>query len=168
MITESKTPGETHAVALTQHEMMVGSMIGCVRHIEAISAGKKPTHGSMKSAWQIHIEGALGEAAVAKYLGMYWGATVNTYKAADLGENLQVRTRSGHGYELIVRHGDSSDDIFVLATGDAPNYIVRGWITGKEAKQKRWLRMYGDRTESYFVPHEALYPMKTLPAIKPA
>jgi hypothetical protein len=99
--------------------------------------------------------------AVAKLLGIFWDGSVNTWKAHDL-PGLQVRTRSRHDYELLVRPGDDHQATWVLVTGRCPEYRVRGWIVGIDAKQKQWLHGYGGRPPAYFVPHAALRPVEEL------
>ena len=111
-------------------------------------------------AWQIHIEGACGELAASKALGVQWPGSVDTFKSGDdVPGGWQIRTRSRMDYELIVRPDDPDDALFLLVLGVAPHYVVKGWITGREAKRKEWSRSYGDRPAAYFVPHDALTPL---------
>lgn len=141
---------------------MIAAHVGCMRHLAALKAGLKDKHGAEGGGWQLHIDGALGELAVAKATKMYWSAGINTFSASDLGENVQVRTRSRHDYELIVRDNDSESDTFVLVTGIAPSYKVRGWINGSAAKRNEWLCAHGGREAAYFVPIDSLRDMSEL------
>jgi hypothetical protein len=131
-------------VTLTWHEVAFAAQVGMRRHIEAIRMGKPDAFGrGSDDGWTPHIEGACGELAVAKSLGVYWAPTVNTFReGGDVGA-LQVRTRRGNQYELIVRPHDADDDRFVLARGLCPTYDVVGWILGKEAKRAEWLQEHG-------------------------
>lgn len=103
-----------------------------------------------------HVMGAAGEIAVAKAMGLFWGGDVCTFKAPDIGNHIQVRTRSRHDWDLIVRPEDDDDAVFVLVTGSIADLHVRGWISGREAKKDRWLQQYGGRPCAYFVPQSAL------------
>lgn len=150
-------------VKLTGYEMTIAAVAGCIRHIASLQAGRKDKHGAEPNGWQLHIEGALGELAAAKATGAYWSGSVNTFKDADLGRNVQVRTRSLHHYELLVRDCDGDDDVFILVTGVAPNYVVHGWLYGREAKREDWLAGHGGREPAYFAPHQALRPIEDLP-----
>lgn len=94
--------------------------------------------------------------ALAKCLGLYWSPTVNVFKDADIGRDIQVRTRSKHEWDLIVRPQDNDDDTFYLVTGVCPSFIVQGSILGRDAKRKEWLRDYGKRPPAYFVPKRML------------
>jgi len=146
-------------VSLTNVETMLAGQIGVMRHTEALSRRSPNAFGlaSDKDGWGLHVEGAAGEMAVAKALNVYWTATVNTYKeGGDIGRRIQVRTRSKHDYELIVRPSDRDDDVFVLVTGKSPTFHVHGWIYGHEAKKEAYLKDYGNRDPAYFVPHCAL------------
>ena len=82
--------------------------------------------------------GACGEVAVAKAMGRYWGGSVNTFKSiGDLvSVGWEIRTRAEHSYDLIIRDDDQDDRVFVLVTGKAPNYVVRGWIKAGDAKER--------------------------------
>jgi hypothetical protein len=144
-------------------ELAFAAYVGVSRNIQALRECKGDRLDTdISNAWTLHIEGAAGEMAAAKALGLYWDAPVGTYKhGGDIGA-LQVRTRSRHSYELIVRDGDRSEDIFVLVTGRAPRFRVHGWIAGGDAKRPEWLREYGGRPAAYFVPHDALQPLTAL------
>jgi hypothetical protein len=148
-------------VRLTWHEAAMASHIGQLRHLSAIKAGKLDCHGYDGEGWSEHCEGACGELALAKLLGVYWDGSVDTWKAHDL-PGLQVRTRSKHSYELIVRPNDDDAAKWVLVTGRCPSYLVRGWLCGSDAKRPEWLRAYGGRPAAYFVPHAALRPVEDL------
>ncbi|CAB4197130.1 hypothetical protein UFOVP1304_4 [uncultured Caudovirales phage] len=149
-------------ITLTPPEMMIASQVGCMRHISAVKAGLTDKHGASPGNWQVHIDGALGEIAVAKALDRFWSGSVNTFKAADIGANIQVRTSQRHDSRLIVRHDDSDDDLFVLVTGIAPDYRVRGWISGADAKQDQWLANPHNREAAFFVPESALHPISSI------
>jgi hypothetical protein len=144
-------------VKLTLGELHMAAQIGTLRHIEALRKGLPDRYGfDGETGWTVHIEGAAGEIAVGKTLGIYWGGSVNTFKTeADVGK-LEVRTRSKDYYELLIRDSDSSDSAYVLVTGKAPTYNVVGWIFGKDAKQPQWKKEYGGRPAAYFVPHDSL------------
>ena len=147
-------------VALTLAEVHFAVTTGAKRQLEAMRMGLKDRYGAKPSeAWGIHIEGAAGEMAVAKALGIYWQAGVNTFHDPDVGD-LQVRTRSRHDYELIVRENDNDKADFVLVTGRIPTFQVIGYIRGRDAKRSEWLRTHGGRAPAYFVPQAALNPIR--------
>lgn len=145
-----------NTITLAWHEYAMAAEIGKLRQLASIRRSSKDNHGFAGLGWSEHIEGACGELAVCKYLGVYWDGGIDTFKGADLGFGIQVRTRSKHYYELIFRNDDSDDDIYVLVTGQCPTYTVRGFIQGSDARKKEYLREHGGRPEAFFVPHGAL------------
>lgn len=151
-------------VVLSWYEAAMASHVGWMRQLAAIKAGKQDCHGYDGEGWSEHIEGACGEMAVAKMLGIFWDGSVNTWKANDL-PGIQVRTRSRHHYDLIVRPGDDDQATWVLITGRCPSYRVRGWIDGREAKRPEWLANHAGRAPAYFVPADQLNPMNELPRL---
>lgn len=143
-------------ILLNKSEMQTAARIGAHRHIEALARGLPDRHGLEGKGWQVHIEGACGEMAVAKALGRYWDGSINTFKSGgDVGE-VQVRTRSKDHYELIVRKDDPDDSYFILVTGTAPAYKVWGYIRASEAKRPEWIKKHGGRPPAWFVPQSAL------------
>jgi len=148
-------------VKLTRYELFMGAMTGVRREIEALVRGLPERHGAKKEhGWTLHIEGALGELAVAKVLNQFWSGTVNTFKAGgDLGSRVQIRTRSERWHELIVRDDDADDARYVLVVGTAPEYDVVGSKLGREARRAEWRKPHGGREEAYFVPQDQLDPV---------
>lgn len=151
-------------VQLTPFEVAMAAQVGCRRQIESLIKGLKPAYGaSPEGAWSIHIEGACGEIAVAKAMGVYWDGSVNTFGKPDIvGSSLQIRTRSKENYDLIVRTKDKDDEVMVLVTGIAPIFEIRGWMVARDAKQHRFLQTYGGRDAAYFVPSKELKPIEEL------
>lgn len=151
-------------VTLTVHEMMAASLVGVMRQVASLKAGRKHVAGMDAIGWTEHIEGACGEAAVAKALGVYWGCHVNNFSGDDL-PGIQIRTRRRHDWELIVRPSDDDEARWVLVTGECPRYRIRGWILGSDAKRVEWLRDHGGRPPAYFVPQGELRPLEELEVI---
>jgi len=149
-------------VSLTDYELAMAANAACLRNIAAVKRGYKSKIEDQQ--WQSHIEGACGEVAVAKAMGKYWGGSVNSFKSSgDIDSTgWEVRTRSSHNFDLIVRKDDPDDRVFILVTGRSPNYCVWGWIKSEDAKQQKWIKDYGGHGEAYFVPHSALRPMGEL------
>lgn len=152
-------------VELSNPEFLNAINIGVLRHYSSIKKGLRDAHGAKTdNGWDMHIEGACGEAAVAKALNIYWSCTINTFKSGgDVGNTIQVRTRSKDYYELIVRKDDRDDDVFVLVTGKAPSFNVVGWILGKDAKKKEWIQTHGGREAAWFVPQKELLDISSIP-----
>jgi hypothetical protein len=154
-------------VTLSNSELYLAAQIGIARQMEAMRQGKPDCHGfDGIEGWTVHIEGACGEMAVAKVLGIFWNGSLNTFKTEADVLDLEVRTRSKDYYELLVRENDNDDAIFILVTGRAPNFNVVGWLKGKEAKQSRWRKTHGGRPPAYFVPHKELAPIDDLHALQ--
>jgi len=150
-------------VTLTRAEMHVAAQVGCLRAISALRGNRPDRHGAdSNNGWSLHIEGAAGELAVARVVDRFWTMPVDTFKdGGDVGA-YQVRTRSSHSYELIVRPDDRELDRYILVTGRAPHFTVRGWVFGYEARKDEWLQTHGEREPAWFVPHHALHGIETI------
>lgn len=143
-------------VRLTNFEILDAAAVGVQRQVQNIHHGARQKYGAGNAQnWQIALEGALGEKALAKYLGIYW-AGKGALGAPDVGEH-DVRTTAHHDGRLIV-HPDDADDRFIwLLTGQYGEYMVRGGIQGKEAKQERWwCDPTGKGRHAYFIPQDRL------------
>lgn len=148
-------------VVLDWYEVSRAALVGVSRNVEASRRGCVSAR-KIEDEWSAHINGALGECAFAKASGMYWSGSVNTFKAADIGDNIQVRTRTRHEYDLIVRDSDKDGDVYVLVTGGPNEFLVHGWIPCADAKDQRYAANYGGYGQAYFVPKADLRPIEEL------
>lgn len=146
-------------VTLTWYELVQGATVGVWRRVAAMKKGMVDTTGmDFSRAWTSDIEGALGELAAAKVLGVYWPGGVNTFRADDI-LGFQVRTRPKHTQGLLLRPGDSDEARFLLVTGCAPTYRVHGWLKAGQGKQPQWWRSPNGRPGCWFVPQSELIPV---------
>ena len=147
-------------VQLTMGELFGAACIGVRRQCQAVYRQARTTYGSKPNeAWQCQIEGACGEMAVAKHLGRFWSGNLGDLDAADVG-HLQVRTTSHDAGCLIVHPEDADDGVFILVTGLAPHFVLRGWMLGRDAKKDAFWKD-GPRP-AYFVPQGLLLPIGEL------
>ena len=147
-------------ITLPHKLLYEAAIVGVKRHLQALANKLPDRHGADPDrGWQNHVEGACGEAAYALARGRPVELTIGTFRRqADFGDACEVRTRSEHHYDLIVRRDDDPQRYYVLVTGRAPTYRVHGWILGADARRPAWLHAHGGREPAYFVPQGALHP----------
>ena len=147
-------------VTLTASELLLASGVGARRHAANLIAGRHDRHGAPPD-WSVHIEGGCGELAAAKALGCYWPASVDfrERQSGDLPGGVEVRTTS-HATGCLLLHPEDADDRrYILVTGRAPTFEVRGWCRGWEGKhQSFWKDPAGGRP-AFFVAQKCLRPM---------
>jgi hypothetical protein len=145
----------THIV-LDPSEMMLAATAGVMRQVENIKRGVKPAYGAGNERdWQYGIEGAMGEFALAKYLGIFWYGK-GKMRGDDVG-TLQVRTSSRDNGDLILHPRDDDEKVFWLLTGLNGTYDVRGFIKAKDGKkQEFWRDPTGKNRPAFFVPQSEL------------
>jgi hypothetical protein len=146
-------------VILTPQEMSMGAKCGATRQIASLMKGSLDAYGCTEEyGWNQHIEGACGEIGASKLTHRYWEPTVNTYGSEpDIQPNINVRTRSRHDYELIIRPKDNPAFPVILVTGTAPVFIVRGYFIAGDAHRDEWWHDYGQRNSpAWFVPQREL------------
>ncbi len=151
-------------ITLSVAECYHAAMVGVTRQVTNLRDRRADAYGAEKDmGWQYHLEGACGEKAFAKFYGIYWSGAIGDLKADDVGY-FQVRTNSRNNGDLILHYNDADDRIFVLLTGLAPTYTVRGWLWGGEGKDDRWWRESapGKGRAAFFVPQAALKPVAQL------
>ena len=150
-------------VTLTWPEMWTAVMIGALRQIQNLAKGRQDEYDAPQDqGWEFHIQGACGEKAAAKDLGVYWSGNLGDLKADDVGP-FQVRTASGHGYHLLLHKKDQDEKKYILVTGTAPRFRLVGWCYGKEGKLKKyWWDKSKTKRPAYFVPQTALHPIESL------
>lgn len=139
-------------VHLTPTEIMMAGHVGMMRQVMNIKKGAEHRYGAKDDqSWQYHIEGALGEYALAKYLNVNW-AGVGVVRGPDVGV-VDVRTTASHNNRLMVHPDDKDDRQYWLVTGLNGKYRIRGWIWGRDGKQEKW---WDDPTKkdrwAFFIP----------------
>ncbi len=147
-------------VTLTWQEVANGALVGVQRRISSKRKNltDKLVHGS---AWDVDIEGACGELAACKALGVYWNPSVDVYNVPDIPPDIDVKTTATGQFIVKPHYIDSRRYLFVQ--GAAPTYKVVGWIFGCEAKRIDWHKTQReDYPAAYFVPQSALRPLGTL------
>ena len=149
-------------ITLEYYEVAQAAHVGQLRNLSAMSRGYDSKIPGRE--WQAHIEGACGEIAVAKAAGKYWGGSINTFKDGGdiVSTGWEVRTRSDHSHDLIVRDNDPDGRVFILVTGLSPTFRIHGWIKSEDAKREEWRKNYGGHGLAYFVPQELLNNMEDL------
>jgi hypothetical protein len=119
---------------------------------EAVAHGKHMYAHSQKSGLRDYINktkgeraqilGSVCERAVAKALGIYWTAWIDTFHKSDLPFNIEVRLIGVDNYGMQVY--DKDDDsrrvvgIIMEKGKERKPYRIPGWINAKYAKQKKW------------------------------
>lgn len=155
-------------VQLTSYEFQVAKFVGEIRQNEALAKGLKDKHGlDPKNGVNVHVLGSAGEMAFCKAFNIYWPCTVNVFKSiGDVGAGVEIRTRSKPWYDLLVRQNDFDDRVFVHITGDDEDdltFHVKGWLCGKEAKRRLFMKDHGGREPAYFVNEDCLHSIEEFP-----
>lgn len=157
-------PGSHHygansrcSVELTFYEMLLAAHAGVMRQVQNCKDGLAPAYGAGdKNDWQLHIEGCLGECALAKFLGVYWSGK-GELRAPDVGIVDVRTTRLDYG-DLMMHKRDPDDRVFYLLCGVNGIYKVKGWILAKDGKKDFYWRDPTGKRPAYFVPQHALNP----------
>ena len=147
-------------IKLSSNEMMQAATVGIMRQLSALQKNRIPAHGAgSERDWQYHVEGAMGEFAVAKFYGCFWNGSVGRVDTPDVGA-LEVRTRSDSNYDLILHESDNDEAYFVLVTGKNGVYKLHGVIQGRRGKRPEFLRdAANNNRQAYFVPKSRLDPI---------
>ena len=150
-------------IEFTPDELRKWARAGVDRRVNAIEKQRRGAHGfNRKDFWQLDIEGVLAEAAVAKALGLdEWEPVVGQLdtELGDVMSGLQVRSTWYAKGNLLIHETDADDDKFVLVTGAAPTYMIRGWCHGRDGKKPElWKTVSKGQTSrsAYWVPQDKL------------
>lgn len=148
-------------VVLDPAEMAIATLVASIRQAQNLSLGRRDAFGASFApgdGLRLHLEGAAGELAVAKFLGRYWNGSLGQMRAGDVGQ-VQVRTTKHQNGCLILHPSDRDDDVFILAIGEAPTLRLAGWIRGRDGKQEKFRRDPVGGRAAFFVPQGALRPI---------
>lgn len=153
-------------IRLNSTELMVAAYLGSGRNVYAMNR-LTPGAGQRHADWAADIEGAAGELAVAKALGIFWLPQIGDYKAeGDVGP-YQVRCNMSRRLDdTILRPGDKPDAVYIGVLSLLPDVDVMGWIWGRDGMSEQYLRDGAPgRPPCFFVPRAALRPLSELPTI---
>ena len=157
-----------HTVTLTFEEIILGAMQGVLRRVKAIKYDRQDNINGRTSdrdfdAWDVDIEGALGEMAFAKYAQAYWSGAAG-FQQGDVGD-IEIRTTRYRDGSLLLYKSSEDDRVFVLMVGSAGTYRVAGWKTGSAGKQERYWREVkkGSGRMAFMIPQAQLHPPEELP-----
>jgi hypothetical protein len=146
-------------IELSTEEIFEAGVVGLMRMTKALKRGNHTINGPDKNRlWHFHIEGSLGEMAVAKHFNHFWSS--GDVNILDVGD-IEVRTTPTSS--LVIRDRDVElgklDKAFVHVVGRFGKYTIVGWILGhdgiKAAGEQRDPTNSG-RAPAWFVPRSAL------------
>lgn len=134
------------------------------RNDEADAAGYQPAYGytSDRDPLADHVQGAAGELAVCKLMGLDWEGRVNNYKRGGDVKDWEVRCTPLDGGSLLIRPDARPFDTYILVKGTLPFLVVCGWMLAHDARRPEWKRSPSGRPAAYFVPQSALTDMEEL------
>ena len=151
-------------VVLSNAECRAAAYVGLNRRLDAMRDGRVEVYGSAAHGgfWNVDIEAAAAELAVAKALGTFWAAadTPDEDRAGDVGPGVQVRHTQHLNGSLIVHDRDADDHRFVLVDGAMPMFRIAGWAWGRDAKHADHWRADMPRP-AFFMPQSALTAMSS-------
>ena len=131
--------------------------------------GRNNAPSKGEAALEMHRLGCTGEMAVAIMLGMeqYLLEEQNAKNgSADLPGNIEIKTRSKHGYDLLIQLNDDPSKLFVLVTCnrnlDKYRAVISGWTYGENVMKRELIREFVRGRPCYAVPQSLLNPIETL------
>ena len=152
-------------VRLTEMELSMAAHVAFIRQIVSMRKGYTPRWGDVNRGWLNNLLGAFGEAAAAKYLGVYWGGGNNDIRASDVGD-YEVRYNSyGDKAYLRINDQDKPAKKYILVTGEPPEFKLQGWLLGSEGMRQEYRDTPLNNTpgkDCYWVPISKLNPMSEL------
>jgi len=145
-------------VIMTEEEYQRAVKVGTLRHEESKKQGLQQAYGATGYNLDTDIMGASGELAYCIYTNQPWSGSINTFKAPDVGVNVQIRTApvGNRKNRLIVREEDKDEDLFVLVLAEGRQFRIVGSILGKDAKNDKYQDAPNGRPPAWFVPQEDL------------
>jgi hypothetical protein len=124
-------------VELSESAYRHAAYIGLQRHLDAVTNNRDagPTKALAGPRWQNHIEGALGENAVARHFGVYWSARIGKPGPGDIGRT-EVKTRPHRGGDLIVQRHNPAEVPYILVWRVSHMvYDLVGWAWGYDIQK---------------------------------
>ena len=144
-------------VILTPYEIFLAANVGLRRAISKMQSKENNYINNKSYGWHTDIEGACAEMAFAKYKNWYWDGSVGTYRKPDVAD-VQVRHTEHDDGKLILRPNKTNEnEIYVLVTGKAPAYFIRGGIKGADGMVEKYIfKGFNDMPDCWMVPQSDL------------
>lgn len=128
--------------------------------------GRNRAPASGQKALELHVLGCTGEYAVAKYLDVTKHLFLDKRPvpgSCDLPGGIEVKTRSKHGYDLLIQLDDKPSKLFVLATYEGGSAVeIVGWTHGFNVMKSALIREFVRGRPCYAVPQKLLKPISEL------
>lgn len=155
-------------VTLGPQELYFAAQHATMRRLNNLKAARAPRHGIADAhAWAADIDGAFGELALAKWLGVYWVPGVARPEYSGDVARYEVRA-TRHATGCLLLHPDDHDDRpYVLALIAEPTVTLAGWVMGQQGKSPAHWTSSTDtrfREPCFAVPQSALRPMSEMPS----
>ena len=143
---------------LTATELYVATQVGMMRRLASRQNGNNKNLHAYKSDWATDVAGACAELAVAKFYGVHWNMSVNSFKLPDLSNGWEVRSADKENHCLIVRDNDDGERIYIFVLSIVPNtFRLVGSKKGADCKTKEFFRPENDAGgDAWFVPQDQL------------
>lgn len=148
-------------------EYMFAAQAGFFRQASNVVRGRKDAYNFTGDGYGIHIQGAVGEFVVAKALGLFW-AGPGKLRGHDIGVSYEVRAGTEDWHKLILHPEDKDDAVFILVTGNALDYAIRGWLIGRDGKKPAYWCEHVKGRPAFFVPQADLNNIHDLKLASPA
>jgi len=160
-------------IDLKWYEFFAAASTGILRKSQSIANEHKDAYGLVFNpvedvGWQ--VVSAASEMACSSALNRYYSHSVNTFSAADIGKNIEVKCQMHHKIDrnknsnyLIMRENMNSDYYYILVLCHSlTRYEVLGYIKGADGKKQEWQTSVGNRPPFYKVPLTALTPIEVI------
>lgn len=153
-------------ITLTPKEIITAATAGILRQAENIKNGRTESRGSTPGhGWQRQVEGALGEYAVAKFLGCFpygFGVQRKSDEPDIQPGNIEVKTvysgpdDNATGLRAWVYKNTPDDWVVILADGINGEYEMVGWYPAGEAKREEWWEEPTPGRPAFYIPRDEM------------
>jgi hypothetical protein len=147
--------------AMKKKELLLAAIGGVTREIQDMMKRRRHRWAcGADRGWGNHIDGCIGEFALAQQLDRSWSPGI--VGAPDLACGIEVRASRHEKASLILHPSDHDDKIYVLAWLHWEYVAIPGWLWGKEGKRDEYWRTEGVRYPAYFIAQARLRPLDDL------
>jgi hypothetical protein len=150
-------------LVLSPSDVQLALAVAFERNEVAVAGGWRTKFDEQRNALWKHELGALGEVAVARWMGLeHWRPGVNTFHAPDIAPDIQVRARSCPIWDLMLRTDDPTEHRYVLTYVDLPAVVTLvGWCGGAEHRTPERWGSPNVGEPCWWIPYSDLNPMET-------